>query len=302
MKTKPLLIKNGYVLVDVQFATDDLHRSDVIFICSHGYHDGAFLAAFPQIAKAYEHIPHDLFQQYLRLEYDFAARDLAMATMTHVPPSMNASIVRIHYHRGIVDANRRSNFAVRKIFDEERFPEVKEYLQDICLASENSIMQFFRDQLSPNGFLFDFHSMWPTSQHISPTDFEAHDRVEHYVKAILDDKNQSHVRSINAIVSSTRERNIADMQRTQTIINTLHHHGFPVEVDHPYNMSDAHAGTYYARNFPTVVFDTPRSFLGSMIDPTQPTIWQKDHKKIDRLAHLFAEGVVAAQQRHFDDD
>ena len=75
----------------------------------------ALFDSFPNLKQAFAHIPKDVFQTYLDLEYDFGARDLALAVATELSQKRNVVVTRVHYHRGIVDANRLEEYTVRHI-------------------------------------------------------------------------------------------------------------------------------------------------------------------------------------------
>ncbi|QQS59066.1 hypothetical protein IPN35_05785 [Candidatus Peregrinibacteria bacterium] len=297
MKDIILVNHNGYVLVDVFFFGDPSVPLDIVLNCPHGCRDIVFLEAFPQIKNAFSHIPEEIFQTYLELEYDFGARDLAFSVATELSHKRNVAVTRVHYHRGIVDANRTEAFAVRNIFDRERFPEVDMLLKKISRDTEAAIIAFLQQHLSPNGFFYDNHTMWPTSQYISPREHEKPDTLEKYIGALLETENQKKVRSVNMITSDENNVCIADEIRSNIFANTLQEYGYPVDFNTPYRLfPQQHLGARYLSLFSGVAVDIPRPFLGN---PDEKNIaqWNIDETKMKRLIPAVSEGLLLAYEK-----
>jgi len=172
MLKKILLEANGSVLVDVLISDDLSKPLDIILNCPHGFlGDENMFSAFPEIVEALEGVPPKTLWDYLRIDYDFGTDTLAQALLRLLSKKKRVALITTHYNRGILDGNRRSKRAVRRIFPHEKYPKLVQHMQSLSHDTGVSIFDFCKKHLSEEGLFLDVHSMWPTCQYIHPSDF-----------------------------------------------------------------------------------------------------------------------------------
>lgn len=288
----PLVQFDGYDLVTVEFYGDPEKPLDLVINCPHGYSGKEFLETFPQVRELFSQIPNDVFHKYLSLEMDFGEFELAKVLAEILSQDLNIAVLYVQCDRGILDGNRIVEYAVRRIFDHEKHPRTRGMIREMSEQIATNISEFTQNRLAPHGFFLDLHTMWPTSQRVSPQRFESAETLEKYVDLLLDYENQEKNRCINFLLSNQEEEVIADKKRTEIITKQLEKDGFCSVFDEPYFFTHSTLSAQYYQFFPGVSIDLPRNFLGKPKDIGDPWDWAINQEKIETIAGFLSTAIL----------
>ena len=290
---QPFLSFEDYPLLEFQAFGEAPY--DIVINCPHGYHGSKFLQHFPFLQECFSSLDTGLFSHYLSLEWDFGSLDLAIAIATALQNKKSVAVISINVPRGIMDPNRLEGNCVRRMFDHRKHFQVVELLQKMNRDISDAILDFCKDNLSPSGMFLDCHSMWPSSQKEHPEGFENPDQLEHYIFSLINPKNQKGSRPINFLLSEDENAPLADLKKTNILLQQLANDGFVSQINTPYCLKPHYRSTYYYQFVSGVSFDVPRNLLGNIISYQNLfPLWEVDEKKITTLAASLAQGLLQA--------
>lgn len=294
MQRQVLYEEDGYTYIDVELSHSPDEPVDIILNCPHGFVGDGQFSAFPEIADVLRNIPKKILNDYLFLEHDFGSLEMAEVLFAALSKTKKIALIRFFYNRGILDGNREQSRAVRRIFNHIQHPELMQKLWRISGKTFENILHFCQNNLKPNGYFVDVHSMWPTNQYVHPSDFEHETRLEQYVDALLHSKNQKEVRAINFLVHDLKDNPVADEKRAQTVADHVQNNGFPVRFNEPYRLLERYNSSRYYKHFSGLSFDIPRTFLGRPKKEPTSAEWVLEPEKIHHLGETLADGILVA--------
>lgn len=291
MQMTDSLFFDGYPLIKTKIFANPKAKFRIFLNCPHGYFGPEFLQNFPKVQELFSHVPEKIFQKYLNLEMDFGSSQLAFALAEELSSDTDIILCFPQVDRGLLDANRTPDHAVRKVFDHQEHGHIRNKLKKMSTEMFDHISKISKEFLKEEGLFLDLHTMWPTCQRISPEEFESPDSLEKYVEHLLHPENQKQLRAINFLVSDLEKNIIADSFYVEKMAETFQLRGIKIALDTPYQMLPKYTSYHYYKNFSGVSIDIPRSFLGHPLDHNDPWEWEWEEKKGKKFAKTLAEAV-----------
>lgn len=236
----------------------------------------------------------ELLENYLQLERDNFARELAHLIADKVRQVLSGvpvQVLDVNFPRGLIDANRKFGhdgvYPVRRSFDFAQKPE----LHGEFVRYHDVIVDKVREQVSNCALFLDVHTM-NAYDLIRPHDDVSDPDLDPYVRMYRGMTNWGEKRKVNLVDSTPEGELLADRTLVEKVLRIFEGEGVETSRNHPYKVNPfITLGDLYPIA-PGLAVDVPlhELTLPGQCDPVAPVL---DRKKLDRIAHLLAQPVIA---------
>ena len=117
----------------------DLSRINLVVLCQHGFNSKEFMEYFPHLISSFKDYPSNIIFKYLDIEYDFAARMLAVNLAKILSTKFNVLFIGVNCDRGIMDANRLPKYCVSSFIN-----NLGSFLIAKCMADFTKSLIFYQ--------------------------------------------------------------------------------------------------------------------------------------------------------------
>lgn len=266
-------------------------KVDLVVLCQHGYNSESFLKHFSHLLRSFDSYPSDIISRYLDIECDFGARSLAISLSKILSESFNTLFIGVDCDRGIMDANRLSEYCVSPFIQNTYSDSVIFELKEMNVFIREKIFSIFKEYLTPSSFIVDVHSMWPYNMNIPDDKLN---NIEEFTKSHLNMNFLGSRRNINLIVHEEDGSPISDAKLAYFIEKELINNKYSVEYDNPFYMLPIRSNYQYFKYFSGIALDIPRNLLGKSKseDSNDFTFMHEDEEMINDICRTIASGFI----------
>lgn len=274
----------------------------VVLVSPHGSSGRNFFELFKTIDR-YPAIAErsQLWQQYLRIEQDYGATELAQSLAQFISrqsQQIGCRLIEFDYPRGLIDGGRILEHCLRPALPHELARNCHTAFLDIHRQSLEHMQQFYRELQHRSHILIDIHTMASFCPHSSdghphtiPVSWE---NLPAYVQQFTD----AHLlakesRKIDLISADESGETIADDEIRRILIAKLQGKALPFAENKPYYAAKEFLMYHHMTSSTGIAIDIPKHFLArqSLEHDFQLDEFDLDQKKLQGMAELIASAL-----------
>lgn len=276
-------------------------KADIIITCLHDDDGVEFLKEYPEILECILPDDREYFKDYLELDRDKGSFELSKSIAKLLSQADRSVLVlKVNVPRAIVDCNRvQYEDVFRKIWDPE---QVDQKLHKKLEAIYEEVVAFIKSEVEGVPFLIDVHTMAPyTPVHPGEAQFqfviEKPGQLDDYINTYLEARKRGGLkRPIDLLTRDMQGNSHVDQDLVNRLANRLRSDGFECGIDDPYSLfSEERIFSTQLLNLCSsgICIDIPKDLLAKQSDPLDLIHFELDESKIDKLASVISEGLVA---------
>ncbi len=265
----------------------------VVLICPHDGDHKEFLEEHLEIAEIYKDCP-DLLERYLNLERDHGASKLAQTIKDFLKnKGLESSFIHIeNIPRGIIDANRILEKAIRNIFNHKKRPQLTRKFKEIYEKTTTQALQALAN-LGTDGLFLDVHTMidFSPSELIPIT--PGKDAMQKYIEARTNPDRLKKRRQINFLTARANEASLAHPKLATNLEKGFDTINLKVSHNDPYRLLDWTMLNHYMSKYPQkgIGIDIPICEL-SMEGESCEINPKLDPQKISEKGEIIASAIL----------
>ncbi|MDA1060181.1 MAG: hypothetical protein O3B47_00105 [bacterium] len=265
----------------------------VVLICVHDGSHKEFLKNHPDLHEIFKDYA-EIFESYLKLERDFAALALTREIKKLLKKEIKVASVEVtDLPRGIIDANRTPEEAIRRVFNHEEHPElVKKFMHTYETITKQALEAL--ENLSQDGLFLDIHTMIDFSPSelvpISPGSFA----MQEYIEARTNPDRLKERRLVNFLTARENQPSLAHPGLAGNLEKGFNRDKLKVSHNDPYRLLDWTMLNHYMSKYPQkgIGIDIPICELSKDGESCEinPIL---DPSKIARKGEIIASAILA---------
>ncbi len=282
-----------------KYGNTNKKHADLIINCPHGANSGFTLDLFPDLISVLEVNEKD-FKKYLYIEQDIGSHELSHLIAKNIVSvtknKKRVDVIDVKLHRGIIDANRLKDRAIRYIYDFNKYPVLFNEMNNVYCELYKSLLSYFEENIG-NGYYIDIHTMAPCNP--LSTDIDPDTQLEISPNTILEycfsyTKDKGRRRAIDLMVGLKESNEIlADESIKNNISRYLAKYGFKYDYNEPYSLVPYIMSYVYTKKYKGIDIDIPKDYLsnesGESFKLDNITI---SETKLKKLAESLCKGIL----------
>ena len=155
------------MIIETLYSKNIQDTVNLLLIVPHGADASTFQARFPQLFQHFfDKGASELLRQYLRIEQDFGAKEIAhsIASYLYRHSSISSRVLELAYPRGLLDGGRQESHCLREFLPKTILSDYGEELKDVHRASISYVKQQLGQVRDAGGIFLDVHTMAPFAE------------------------------------------------------------------------------------------------------------------------------------------
>ena len=268
----------------------------ILITVPHGARGDTFFARFPGFWEFFSNkTEKNLFCQYLRIEQDFGAKELAHSIANELytqAPELGALVLENEYPRGVIDGGRKLDFCLRGYVPTAILDRWKNEFLHVHKMTLYQIRQELSLAKTQNCLGVDVHTMAPYSPavQIEKEDFEnLNEYVEAYMSARVQGGERRH---LDLITEDGHGKVLSDPKIIEYFdceLGKLH----TLSMNTPYAALPHFMMNEYIGTLKGLAIDVPKDFIAEGFQKEfQLDCFELSKSKIKQLSHAVAAALV----------